>query len=109
MCGFSASATNTLNELLPEYHTVNVLEDPEIREGIKQYGEWPTIPQLYVGGELVGGADIVGVPLRLGETNTASRGGKAGVSDSFASALWAVVVIGRWVVSRTWRWRGARC
>ena len=59
MCGFSAAATNTLNELLPDYHTVNVLEDPEIREGIKAYGDWPTIPQLYVEGELVGGADII--------------------------------------------------
>ncbi|MGA0587225.1 Grx4 family monothiol glutaredoxin [Dyella sp. KRB-257] len=59
MCGFSAAATNTLNELLPDYHTVNVLEDPEIREGIKIYGEWPTIPQLYVDGELVGGSDII--------------------------------------------------
>jgi monothiol glutaredoxin len=59
MCGFSAAATNTLNELLPSYHTVNVLEDPEIREGIKQFGNWPTIPQLYVDGELVGGADII--------------------------------------------------
>ena len=59
MCGFSAAATNTLNELLPEYHTVNVLDDPEIREGIKAYGDWPTIPQLYVEGELVGGADII--------------------------------------------------
>jgi monothiol glutaredoxin len=59
MCGFSAAATNTLNELLPEYHTVNVLEDPAIREGIKVYGDWPTIPQLYVEGELVGGADII--------------------------------------------------
>jgi len=59
MCGFSAAATNTLNELLPDYHTVNVLEDAEIREGIKAYGEWPTIPQLYVGGELVGGSDII--------------------------------------------------
>ncbi|HEV2620936.1 MAG TPA: Grx4 family monothiol glutaredoxin [Frateuria sp.] len=59
MCGFSAAATNTLNELVPEYHTVNVLEDPEIREGIKVFGDWPTIPQLYVEGELVGGADII--------------------------------------------------
>jgi monothiol glutaredoxin len=59
MCGFSAAATNTLNELLPDYHTVNVLDDPEIREGIKAYGDWPTIPQLYVEGELVGGADII--------------------------------------------------
>ncbi|SFK57383.1 Grx4 family monothiol glutaredoxin [Rhodanobacter glycinis] len=59
MCGFSAAATNTLNELLPDYHTVNVLDDPEIREGIKEFGSWPTIPQLYVEGELVGGADII--------------------------------------------------
>jgi monothiol glutaredoxin len=59
MCGFSMAATNTLNELLPDYHTVNVLEDAEIRQGIKEYGDWPTIPQLYVQGELVGGADII--------------------------------------------------
>ncbi|HTV84574.1 MAG TPA: Grx4 family monothiol glutaredoxin [Dyella sp.] len=59
MCGFSAAATNTLNELLPSYHTVNVLEDSEIREGIKAFGNWPTIPQLYVDGELIGGADII--------------------------------------------------
>ncbi|MCW8807530.1 MAG: Grx4 family monothiol glutaredoxin [Rhodanobacter sp.] len=59
MCGFSAAATNTLNELLPDYHTVNVLEDAEIRDGIKLYGDWPTIPQLYVEGELVGGSDII--------------------------------------------------
>lgn len=59
MCGFSAAATNTLNELLDDYHTVNVLEDPAIREGIKVYGEWPTIPQLYIDGELVGGSDII--------------------------------------------------
>ena len=59
MCGFSASASAALNDLLPDYFTVNVLDDPEIREGIKAYGDWPTIPQLYVKGELIGGADIV--------------------------------------------------
>lgn len=59
MCGFSAAATNTLNDIIDEYHTVNVLEDPEIREGIKEFGQWPTIPQLYVKGELVGGSDII--------------------------------------------------
>ncbi|MEO7068435.1 MAG: Grx4 family monothiol glutaredoxin [Rhodanobacter sp.] len=69
-CGFSLAASNTLNELLPEYHTVNVLEDPEIREGIKEYGEWPTIPQLYVGGELVGGADIIRQMYTSGELHT---------------------------------------
>ena len=70
MCGFSLAATNTLNELLPDYHTVNVLEDPEIRDGIKTYGDWPTIPQLYVGGELVGGADIIRQMYTSGELYT---------------------------------------
>ncbi|MCX7512751.1 Grx4 family monothiol glutaredoxin [Frateuria sp. STR12] len=70
MCGFSAAATNTLNELVPEYHTVNVLEDPEIREGIKAFGDWPTIPQLYVEGELVGGADIIRQMYASGELHT---------------------------------------
>ncbi|MHB1272755.1 MAG: Grx4 family monothiol glutaredoxin [Rhodanobacter sp.] len=70
MCGFSAAATNTLNELLPEYHTVNVLDDPDIREGIKLYGDWPTIPQLYVEGELVGGSDIIHQMYGSGELHT---------------------------------------
>lgn len=58
-CGFSAAATDRLNALLDDYATVDVLADEEIRAGIKEFGQWPTIPQLYVGGELVGGADIV--------------------------------------------------
>ena len=59
-CGFSAKAVGVLNALLPQgYAHVNVLADAEIREGIKQYGNWPTIPQLYIDGELVGGSDIV--------------------------------------------------
>jgi monothiol glutaredoxin len=66
-CGFSAAASGVLNELLPAYASVNVLEDAEIREGIKQYGNWPTIPQLYVKGELVGGADIIQSMYNSGE------------------------------------------
>lgn len=58
-CGFSAATVGVLDDLLPDYFSVNVLEDGEIREGIKSYGNWPTIPQLYVNGELIGGADIV--------------------------------------------------
>ena len=58
-CGFSASAAGALAAVSPDFHDVDVLEDPELREGIKAYGEWPTIPQLYVRGELVGGADIL--------------------------------------------------
>src|SRR5438477_4886878 len=66
-CGFSAATAGVLNELLSDYASVDVLADPEIREGIKAYGNWPTIPQLYVKGELVGGADIVQSMYNSGE------------------------------------------
>lgn len=58
-CGFSATVVGILDDYLPEYPTVNVLDDPDIRQGIKDYSSWPTIPQLYVNGEFVGGCDIV--------------------------------------------------
>lgn len=58
-CGFSATVVRILDELIPEYATVDVLADPAIREGIKVYSSWPTIPQLYVKGEFLGGCDIV--------------------------------------------------
>lgn len=59
MCGFSAKTAGILDSLLGDYETVDVLQDEAIREGIKEYGQWPTIPQLYIDGELVGGCDIV--------------------------------------------------
>lgn len=58
-CGFSASVVELLDGWLEDYATVDVLADPELREGIKAFSDWPTIPQLYVGGEFVGGADIL--------------------------------------------------
>jgi monothiol glutaredoxin len=58
-CGFSASVVNILNTLVPKYATVNILSDPDVRNGLKELSNWPTFPQLYVKGELVGGADIV--------------------------------------------------
>ena len=59
-CGFSANAINILRSCgVDTPFTVNVLENPEIRQGIKQYANWPTIPQLYINGEFVGGSDIV--------------------------------------------------
>ncbi|HET6632413.1 MAG TPA: Grx4 family monothiol glutaredoxin [Rhodanobacteraceae bacterium] len=70
MCGFSAAASAALNDLLEDYHTVDVLADQDIREGIKAYGQWPTIPQLYVRGELIGGADIVRSMAASGELNS---------------------------------------
>jgi monothiol glutaredoxin len=58
-CGFSAKATGVLEDLGVDYAHVNVLADQDIREGIKAFGNWPTIPQLYIDGELVGGSDII--------------------------------------------------
>jgi monothiol glutaredoxin len=66
-CGFSASTISTLNMLVPDYMTINVLDHPQIRDGIKEYSNWPTIPQLYIGGELIGGNDIVQDMLKSGE------------------------------------------
>ena len=58
-CGFSASVVEVLNSLGAQYETVNVLADPVIRQGIKDFSSWPTIPQLYIDGQFIGGADIV--------------------------------------------------
>ena len=67
-CGFSALAVQVLNACgVKDFHTVNVLADQEIREGIKQYAKWPTIPQLYVNGEFVGGSDIMREMYQSGE------------------------------------------
>ena len=59
MCGFSATVVQVFNRLGVPYETVDVLEDPQIREGIKAFSSWPTIPQVYVNGKFIGGCDIV--------------------------------------------------
>ena len=66
-CGFSSRAIAILDRLGATYQTVDVLQDPEIRQGIKAYSEWPTIPQLYVHGEFVGGSDIMMEMFESGE------------------------------------------
>ena len=67
-CGFSAMAVQALQACgVSSFATVNVLADPEVREGIKQYANWPTIPQLYVNGEFVGGSDIMREMYQSGE------------------------------------------
>lgn len=58
-CGFSARVVSILKEVGVEFKDVNILTDPTLREGLKEYSNWPTFPQLYVGGNLVGGCDIV--------------------------------------------------
>ena len=66
-CGFSATVAQILATLAVPYESVNVLADPQIRDGIKEYSNWPTIPQLYVKGEFVGGCDIVREMFQAGE------------------------------------------
>ena len=74
-CGFSATVIQILEELVPEYATVDVLSDPEIRNGIKEFSSWPTIPQLYVSGEFLGGCDIVREMYTNGELRDALAAG----------------------------------
>ncbi|MEO7478096.1 MAG: Grx4 family monothiol glutaredoxin [Lysobacteraceae bacterium] len=58
MCGFSSSTAQALKECGAQFHAVNVLEDPEIRASLPRYSDWPTFPQLFINGELIGGSDI---------------------------------------------------
>ena len=66
-CGFSLAVSNVLKHLKVNFKGINVLEDQDIREGIKEYSDWPTIPQLYIKGEFVGGCDIVKEMFEKGE------------------------------------------
>ena len=78
MCGFSATATQLLKMCgVEDLFTVDVLQNQEIREGIKQYANWPTIPQLYVNGEFVGGCDIMREMYQSGELQKLISGAKA--------------------------------
>ena len=69
-CGFSSVVVQILNKLNIAFRDVNVLTDPEIRQGIKDYTSWPTIPQLYIKGEFIGGCDIVREMYQTGELQT---------------------------------------
>jgi len=69
-CGFSARVVQILTHMGVPFQSANVLEDAELREGIKQFSQWPTIPQLYVKGEFVGGCDIVSEMFQSGELET---------------------------------------
>ncbi len=79
-CGFSGRAVAILEHLDVPFHSVNVLEDAEVRQGIKEFSDWPTIPQLYVNGEFVGGADIMMEMFEAGELQAlmADAGAQAG-------------------------------
>jgi len=72
-CGFSSVVAKVLDHLQVDYASVNVLEDPNVRDGIKTFSDWPTIPQLYVKGEFVGGCDIIKEMFEAGELQTYLR------------------------------------
>lgn len=76
-CGFSSRAVAILQHLGAEFESVDVLQDQAIRQGIKSYSDWPTIPQLYVGGEFVGGSDIMMEMYESGELAELVQGAKA--------------------------------
>ena len=76
-CGFSGQAVAALNAIGKPYAYVNIFEDPEIREGLKEYSNWPTFPQLYVKGELVGGCDIMIEMYHSGELKELLEGAAA--------------------------------
>lgn len=69
-CGFSAQVVQILNSYGKTYHSVNVLDDYDVREGIKSFTNWPTIPQIYVNGKFIGGCDITAELHRKGELKT---------------------------------------
>ena len=73
-CGFSNMATQILDACNAKYVSVDVLADQDIREGIKQYASWPTIPQLYIKGEFIGGSDIMRAMFESGELQTLLSG-----------------------------------
>lgn len=75
-CGFSNLATQVLDACEAKYIAIDVLQDQAIREGIKEYASWPTIPQLYVNGEFVGGSDIIRAMYENGELQTLLAGAK---------------------------------
>jgi len=76
-CGFSGQAVAALKAVGKPFAYVNVFEDPEIREGLKKYSNWPTFPQLYVNGELIGGADIMVEMYHSGELGELLEGATA--------------------------------
>src|SRR5437868_7509097 len=76
MCGFSGQVVQILDYVGVPYKGVNVLEDAEIRQGIKDYSNWPTIPQLYVNGEFVGGSDIIREMYEAGELQKLLEGAR---------------------------------
>jgi len=77
MCGFSATATQILHLCgVENFMSVDVLQDPEVRQGIKEFANWPTVPQLYVNGEFVGGSDIMREMYQSGELQKLLEGAK---------------------------------
>lgn len=81
-CGFSSLVVQVLSQLGVTFHDINVLEDNDIREGIKEFTSWPTIPQLYVKGEFVGGCDIIREMYETGELQETFKDKGVNIADA---------------------------
>ncbi len=97
-CGFSSTVVQILGDIIDDFETVNVLADPGIRQGVKDYAQWPTIPRLYVDGEFVGGCDIIkqmnangDLHKQLGKEQAPVQPPSVTVSDSAATELKAAL------------------
>lgn len=86
-CGFSSRVAGVLNYMGVEYTDINVLADEEVRQGIKEYSDWPTIPQLYIKGEFVGGCDIISEMTLSGELDTLFDENEVGYSKEMADKI----------------------
>ena len=86
MCGFSGQVVQILDYLGVAYKGLNVLENDELRQGIKSYSDWPTIPQLYVKGEFVGGCDIIREMFQAGELHALFKDNGIAVKESAAAS-----------------------
>ena len=73
-CGFSAAVVDVLSQLGVKFHGINILVDPDLRQGIKEFSQWPTIPQVYIDGKFIGGSDIVLEMYESGELKKAVEG-----------------------------------
>jgi monothiol glutaredoxin len=85
-CGFSSTVAQVLRHLGVEFKDINVLADPELREGIKAFSDWPTIPQLYIKGEFIGGADITREMFQSGELQQMLKDNNIPFNDQAATA-----------------------
>ena len=98
-CGFSMAVSNVLKHLKVNFKGVNVLEDENLRQGIKEFSDWPTIPQLYIKSEFIGGCDIVKEMFEKGELKTNLRKKKLSKCESIFIKFYYLLLLSSWFLN----------